>query len=143
GPFDGTAYFRPSDKDRKRPGQATPNNVLFGATFENNRVDDHVKEDGRNAKCSGQPVRSDGQNTNRSKRQNPGEDQRFSRGDFTCYQRTVLGALHVLINVTVDIAITRTGSSSSQSTTNHGRQDRQQVRPATLRNNHRWQGGDQ
>ena len=134
---------RPADQHREASCDAAPDDVLLRAALQDQRVDHHVEEDRGGRQHGGDPVRGQPQPDGRERREHPGEDQRATRRHLAGHERTLLGAVHVRIDVAVDVHVERRRGSGAHRAADHGRGDQPEIRQTVLREEHHRHGGDE
>ena len=142
-PRQGVGDGGPADEHRHTAGNTAPHDVLGGAALEQHRVEADIQHDRTQGQRGGQPVDQEPEPQRRSQDQHGAEAKCGRRRDHTGDQRTVLGPVHELVDVAVQITVERVGGSSRQGATDKGRHDQPQRRQPTLRQEHRRERRDQ
>ena len=133
----------PADEHRHAAGDAAPDDVLGGAPLEQHRVEADVQDDGAQRQGGGQPVDQQPQPERGQHAEHDAEPQGGRRRDRPRHQRAVLGAVHHLVDVAVEVAVQRVGRGGRERAADQGGDDQPQGRDASLGEEHRRERGDQ
>ena len=132
---------RPADQHREAAGDPAPHDVLLGAALEDHRVDDDVEEDGTGRQDGGEPVGREPEPDGGCRGQRPREDQCSPRRDLSGHERAVHGALHVRVDVAVEVHVERCRRTGAHRAAEHRGQDEPDVGETALREDHHRNGG--
>jgi hypothetical protein len=104
----------PADEHRHAAGNTAPDDVLRGAAFEHQGVEDDIEQDRTERQQRGQPVRECPQPHDGHHTQDPREHEGLSVAQFTRNQRPVPGAVHDPVDIAVDVAVEGTGRPGAE-----------------------------